>query len=138
MNKTAFEQLADLRLEDARALLEARRWGGAYYLLGYCVECALKACFAKQFRQYEVPEKGTEKSFYTHNIEELLTTCGLKSEKEMREKAEAEFKVSWTVVKDWKETKRYEVNVTEQDAQDMYSAVTDSRWGILPWLKTQW
>ena len=59
-------------------------------------------------------QKRTAKVFKIHNVEELLTTCVLKSEKEMREKSEEEFKLSWSVVKDWKETKRYAVDVTEK------------------------
>ena len=138
MDKAALEQLAELRLQDAKALLEAKRWDGAYYLLGYCIECALKACFAKQFRQHEVPEKGLVNSFYTHDVEQLLTTSGLKSAKEHREQTEANFKFNWSLVTEWKETRRYEVGVTEKDAQDLFNAVTDANSGILPWLKTQW
>ena len=32
---------------DARALLAAGCWAGAYYLAGYALECALKACILK-------------------------------------------------------------------------------------------
>lgn len=47
MDRTQLQQLAELRLRDADALLAARQWAAAYYLLGYCIECALKACVAK-------------------------------------------------------------------------------------------
>jgi hypothetical protein len=57
MDRTQLRQLAGLRLRDAGALLAARPWAAAYYLLGYCIECALKACVAKQFLQCEVPGK---------------------------------------------------------------------------------
>jgi hypothetical protein len=42
-----FRTLAELRAEEARVLLRSRRQLGAYYLAGYAVECALKACIAK-------------------------------------------------------------------------------------------
>ncbi len=47
VNKTDFERLTEERVNDARALLAAGRWPAAYYLAGYAVECALKACIAK-------------------------------------------------------------------------------------------
>jgi hypothetical protein len=49
MNRAELQQLAEARLADAQVLLEAGRLDGAYYLLGYVVECALKSCIAKQF-----------------------------------------------------------------------------------------
>jgi len=66
MDRTDLQILADARIEDAKVLLNGRRWAAAYYLLGYAVECALKACAAKQFRQHEVPEKTFVNDFYTH------------------------------------------------------------------------
>jgi hypothetical protein len=35
-------------------------------LLGYAIECGLKACAAKQFRAYEVPARTIVNDFYTH------------------------------------------------------------------------
>ena len=32
-------------------------WDAAYYMIGYCVECALKACIAKQIRRFDFPDK---------------------------------------------------------------------------------
>ncbi|MCP5119377.1 MAG: HEPN domain-containing protein, partial [bacterium] len=47
MNRTDFQNLALERLDDAKVLLDGGRYNGAYYLSGYVVECALKACIAK-------------------------------------------------------------------------------------------
>jgi len=33
--------LAETRVADAMALLQAGRWAAAYYLLGYAIECGL-------------------------------------------------------------------------------------------------
>lgn len=71
MNRTELQQLSNARIEDARVLLEAHRWSGSYYLLGYAVECALKACAAARFRQDEVPEKTVINDFYTHRLDRL-------------------------------------------------------------------
>jgi HEPN domain len=40
--------LATLRLSEARLLLNHRHWDGTYYLAGYAVEIAIKACIAKR------------------------------------------------------------------------------------------
>ncbi|MBI4442980.1 MAG: DNA-binding protein [Acidobacteria bacterium] len=138
MDRTELQQLADLRLDDAAALLAASRWSAAYYLLGYCIECALKACVVKQFREHEVPDKGLVNSFYTHKLEQLLNLSGAKSEKEKRAQNDLAFEINWNTVRDWKEDTRYELGVTEADARGMYEAVTNGASGVLPWLKTQW
>jgi len=59
VNKTDLEQLADLRLAEAVALLgmTPQMPDAAYYLGGYAVECALKACIAKLISQHDFPDK---------------------------------------------------------------------------------
>ena len=47
MNRNDFQQLADVRINEAEALLVQGKYDGAYYLAGYAVECGLKACIAK-------------------------------------------------------------------------------------------
>jgi len=44
LNRPQLHQLAEDRVLDAKALLDAGRWSGAYYLAGYAIECGLKAC----------------------------------------------------------------------------------------------
>jgi hypothetical protein len=46
VNRSDFQELAELHLQHARALLDAQLYSGAYYMCGYVVECALKAVFA--------------------------------------------------------------------------------------------
>jgi HEPN domain-containing protein len=47
MNRTDFQEIAELRLKESKALLATGFAEGAYYLAGYAVECALKSCIAK-------------------------------------------------------------------------------------------
>jgi len=49
-SQAEFQQLANERLDEAKALLNLGKWGGAYYLAGYAVELALKACIIKRPR----------------------------------------------------------------------------------------
>jgi len=57
VNRTDLQLLAETRLDEAQALLIASRWSGAYYLVGYAVECAFKACIAKSTKQDDFPVK---------------------------------------------------------------------------------
>ena len=59
MNRTDLQQLADVRIAEAHALLTLAvpMSDGAYYLAGYAVECALKACIAKTVNQHDFPDK---------------------------------------------------------------------------------
>ena len=107
-------------------------------MLGYCVECALKACVAKQFRLHDVPDRKLVNAFYTHRLDELLTISGVKAGMETQLKADYKFGLNWDTVRDWSETARYDVGVTEEFARAMHDAVTNTVSGILPWLKTQW
>ena len=57
LSRSDLQGLALVRLDDARSLLAADRWDGAYYLAGYAAECGLKACIAAQTRQYDFPDR---------------------------------------------------------------------------------
>jgi HEPN domain-containing protein len=57
VNRKDLQFLARARLTEARALLDAGHPDGAYYLAGYAVECALKACIAKATQRHEFPDK---------------------------------------------------------------------------------
>ena len=137
MDREQLQQLAELRLLDAEALIASGRWAAAYYLLGYAVECALKASVARQFREHEVPERKLVNSFYTHNLDELLVISGLEKEFQNRGQQDAAFQDNWTTVKDWRESVRYDVSIEEQRARRMLDAVANETSGILTWLRTQ-
>ena len=65
---------------DAETLLKNGRWSSAYYLAGYAVECGLKACIAKQFREHQFPDLDTVKKSYTHSLVDLLRVSELAGE----------------------------------------------------------
>lgn len=138
MNRSDLHRLADLRLTEARTLLAAGAFEGAYYLAGYAIECALKACVARQIREFDFPEKRLVERSYTHNLTQLLEVSGVKIEFEEATRGNEALRVNWSVIKDWSETSRYALDVTEQSAQDMLVAVSDEATGMLPWLKKQW
>ena len=68
MNKNDLESLSAIRFNEAKCLLDNGFYHGAYYLCGYSVECALKACIAKTFQQHEFPNKKIVMDSYTHDL----------------------------------------------------------------------
>lgn len=135
MNKTELEALAGIRIKEAEILLDAHCYQGAYYLAGYTLECILKACIAKQVKEFDFPNKQLANDSYTHNLTKLLTTAGLKQKLAEEENQNKEFKLNWAIVIEWSEESRYKLAITKQEAQDLFSAITDDESGILLWLK---
>jgi HEPN domain-containing protein len=66
-DRATFQQLAEERLAEARALLETGHPSGAYYLAGYAIECALKARIAADFRADEIPDLRRVRDIYVHD-----------------------------------------------------------------------
>lgn len=108
MNRTDSQIFADVRLEDARLLLSGGQWSGAYYLAGYAVECALKACIAKLVAAEDFPDKRLADRAWTHDIEKLLEVANLKGARDAEAAKNKLFGDKWGVVKDWNEHSRYD------------------------------
>ena len=138
MNRADLQEISRLRVKEARVLLQNGYYSGAYYLLGYAVECALKACIAKQVRRYEFPDRKLVNDSYTHDLERLLGISGLKEELDSESAGNPSLQRYWTIVKDWSEQSRYNSDISENAARDLYSAVTARRNGVLSWLMRLW
>ena len=138
MNRVEFQRLAEVRLREAEALQAASLWDGAYYLAGYAVECGLKACAVRQFRQDEVPDKKIVDDFYTHRLDKLRGIAGVRAALESRASQDAAFQVNWNTVRYWNETSPYDHSISEAKACDMQMAVGDPTTGVLSWLRKQW
>ena len=135
MNKADLEELAAIRIKEADVLLTADCYQGAYYLQGYALECMLKACIAKQVKEFDFPDKKLANDCYTHKLADLVITAGLKQKLAEQEKQNKEFKLNWAVVIEWSEESRYKFAITKQEAHNFFTAITDNESGILPWLK---
>jgi HEPN domain-containing protein len=113
---------ARARLNDAIALLRARRYDGAVYVCGYAVEIALKARICKHLKWPGYPESSREfqsfQSFKTHNFDTLLALTGI--ELIVRSK----HLVEWSTVTEWEPELRYREagTATQQDAELMIDA----------------
>ena len=138
MNKAHLQQIAKERIRDAKALLAARRWSGAYYLAGYAVECALKACVIVHLMVSDrFPERRFSEQCWTHNLDQLLGLAGLEIVFDGDAASDPNLRTNWRTVKDWKETSRY-TRSTRNEARLLYDAITDKKHGVLPWIKSRW
>lgn len=137
MNRYLLQSLARERIKDAEALLAAGRWSGAYYLSGYAVECALKACFAKATREYDFPDKEKAPKVFTHDFQKLLDLADLRQERDNDMKRNSGIQMNWAIVHLWNENSRYQP-WTEKQAKDLYTAVTHSTEGLIAWIMNHW
>lgn len=120
------KKLALSRLKEAKILLKYGYSHGAYYLAGYSIELSLKSYYCKQML---FPPRET-KDLYTHNLETLLQSCGLKGHFEKSSNENKKLKVAWGVVKDWTEEARYKIH-NPKDAKDFLNVVNT----IFLWIK---
>lgn len=137
LNRFDLQQLADIRIQEAKVLLDNGCYQGAYYLTGYAVECALKACIARKVREFDFPDKDLASKVYVHDLAQLLRYAGIQAEFD-NISSSRDFTTNWAIVKDWSERFRYETSIAELAARGLYDAVTDSGNGVLTWLKRLW
>lgn len=137
MTRADLQKLADEKLSDAEVLSNAKSWSNAYYLAGYAVELAIKACIAKSFKADTVPDKDLVIKTYSHEFPKLIGTAGLTAELQKQVQASQDFSTAWGVVNEWSPEDRYRFN-SEQDAKELIEAISDATHGVLPWIKTHW
>ena len=99
------------------------------------MECALKSCISKQFKEHDFPELQTIKDSYTHRLDKLLVVAGLKQQLYNEGQIKAQLLENWMFVTNWSEQYRYQHSMTQSNVQDFYNAVTDNQTGVLTWLK---
>lgn len=116
-------------------LLDAGKFAGAYYLAGYAIECALKACIAKRTREFDFPEKQTVNRSHTHDLDQLMDVAALEEELAVAMTKDVQFRSYWKVVRRWSESSRYKIEIDEASAQLMLEAVGSEPSGVLTWLR---
>ena len=138
VNRQDLQALAEERLEDARVLLTNGRYGAAYYLCGYAVECGIKACIARQIRAGEFPpDRRFSEDLFTHDLTRLLRRANLEIALASEITADPTFDFNWGIVTRWSEGTRY-ASMSRHEAQQLYDAVFDPDHGVLQWLRRHW
>ncbi len=55
-NRKEFKSISLARLKTAKLLIDAKDWDGASYIMGYVLECGLKAVICKTLNLISYPE----------------------------------------------------------------------------------
>jgi HEPN domain-containing protein len=137
MNRTDLQNLAEERLEDAQVLLTGSRYGGAYYIAGYAVECGLKACIAKLTRAEDFYDKNLARKIFQHDLGDLANYARLSAVIEQSGKVDSVFQANWAQVGLWSEESRYETH-TQMEAEQMIKAVQDPAHGVMQCIRQYW
>lgn len=138
MNRDDLRNLAHERMDDVCVLLKNDRYSAAYYLCGYVVECALKACVARQTKECDFPpDVNTVREIYVHDLTKLLKSAGLDSVLNNDFQNDKDLQANWALAKDWSEKSRYKTS-TKQQASDLFDAVSDRKHGVLQWISRHW
>ncbi len=136
--RAEFQELAERRLVEAKALLDLGMWDGAYYLAGYAVELALKACIIKTLMETDAfPDKEFSRNCYTHSLDKLIVLARLDGEWRAATDSDPAMRDDWLLVKDWSEATRYH-RVERHEAEEIYNAIVDDIHGVFAWIRTQW
>ena len=139
MNRAGWRQLAEDRVLDAKALLDAHRWACAYYVAGYAIECALKCCVLAYVENTGVifdDPKFLEKC-RTHKLDDLVRLAGLDATFGVARGANPNLDGFWRTVSVWTEESRYQQK-GQPDAEQLYEAITNDPDGVLRWIRQHW
>jgi HEPN domain-containing protein len=127
-----FQQLARMRLAEAKVLLAAGSWAGAYYLCGYTIEFALKSIIIKHLLGLQrYPDSNFKAGdFYTHDLQSLLHQADMQAVL----LADPTIRPIWDDVSQWNEQSRYEVSITRSQVESLLKAVEE----VLKCLEQHW
>jgi HEPN domain-containing protein len=140
VDRAYWQQLAQTRVKDAEALLNAGRWSAAYYLAGYAVECGLKACvvaYVENTPEIVFQERRFSEKCWVHDLEKLVGVADLTTVFDADIAANPELQDNWDTVKDWREDARYQQK-TEAEARALYESVISHPNGVLQWIMSHW
>ncbi len=137
MNRKDLQSLSLIRLREATALLRLGHSSGAYYLAGYSIECALKACIAKNTQKYAFPDLIDARKSWTHKFSQLREAANLVDEYEEERSSNLDFDSNWKIVEPWVPESRYRV-ISRTEAEEFLFAARNGKGGVLPWVKRYW
>ena len=137
MNRTDLQNLAEERLGDSELLLANSRYGAAYYIAGYAVECGLKACIAKLTRAEDFYDKTLARNIFKHDLAELANHARLSAVFAQTGTHDPIFARNWAHVNAWNEESRYDPH-TRQEAEQLIAAIRDPVHGVMQCIRQYW
>src|SRR5690349_5778013 len=106
ITRAEWQKLAEDHLVAAQTLIAARCWADAYYLAGYVVECALKACIVKRVAaepEIVFEDKRFCEKCWSHKFGDLLGLAKLTAQLDADKLANPPLRDNWDKVLVWKE-----------------------------------
>jgi hypothetical protein len=112
--KTVYRDVARLRNDDAKVLLEKNRRNGAIYLAGYAVECQLKYAYCQRRDLVNLPA-----DLEKHDWDLLVTKAGLLKDIKLQPAMDAIYSGLAGI---WGPSLRYRTaNYSENEAKRLYN-----------------
>ena len=133
MNRRDLQALSRVRLSEAKALIRLGLPDGAYYLAGYAIECALKACIAKATQRHDFPERKKVVASPTHDFRELVKLANLEDLLRPAVKEDPLFGENWELVQLWSEQSRY-ARHSPESARALVEAIGNRNHGVIKWV----
>lgn len=141
MTKKELQEIANIRLKEAKALYDKGLYDGSVYLCGYVVEASLKARICKHLQMKQYLDTGDMRNvFLSHDFDRLLFLSGLKNRINLANRRGTGLFKNWSLLTTWTPDMRYASVGTynQQYAADLIKALEDPSDGFLVWIKRLW
>ncbi len=140
-----FNNLAEKRLKTVGILISNQEWGMAVYMMGFVLECILKASICKTLNLATYPEIKVTKNqkitsyFLTHDFDMLLVVSGASNIFQLSGQGASSwsgFTQEYTKIGKWTDI-RYNVleQFDEKSVKNLYGFLTTEPNGIIPLIK---
>jgi HEPN domain-containing protein len=139
MNRSTLKSVAIKKLKASKILFNAQDYDTAGYLLGYVVECSIKALICRKLNLTDYPDTGKHHDvFASHDFDRLLLLSGYSKEIDLN--INSDLFNNWsTLTRDWKTQTRYNEGVYNQNnIQEKFIALEEPVNGFLSWVKKRW
>src|ERR1700730_12838177 len=121
MNRKQWKAQAEDHCNAAKVLLREGQFSAAYHIAGLAVECALKAKICRSVKTGDWPEKRFTNDVHIHDLTKLARYAQLEKERLAEEHNSTQFRLYWSIVKDWRIDSRYRL-CSAAEARDMVEA----------------
>ena len=145
-NHKQLREISKSRLRTSKILIDHQDYDGAFYMMGYVLECALKSVICKRLNLANYPDKDSSEDkrsiFRTHKFDILLTLSGIEKDFSLSTLVPARRSENWSIATKWRPETRYEPigSHNQIEVVRVYEALTENPEGILNWIskKKKW
>jgi len=142
-----FKDIANKRLKTAEILISNQEWGMAVYILGFVLECVLKASACKALNLSMYPEIQITKNrkavdyFCTHSFDTLLVISGTSDIFDLSGEGASSwsgFTQEYTKIGNWTDIRYNVLNQFDENlVKNLYEFLTAKPNGIIPLIESK-